>query len=199
MKNLVSILFLFFLLSNCGSSAQKNDKISLIFLRSDVPDIGIVKEIKEELYVSQFTDSVTLKGEEYPVLAIVPDLARLEKFGITVDDIYNVLKTELNIPVIESEGKSEITYRQKDFEQNYRNRSFDELMGIIIKTTADGGMVYLKDIAKIRLQLHEDPVFYHGDPVYIITFKFYGKNRDELKKIFQSIDKIGVKYTTVYE
>lgn len=199
MKNLVSILFLFFLISNCGSSAQKTDKISLIFFRSDVPDVGMVKEIKEELYVSRFTDSVILKGEEYPIVAIVPDSARLEKLGITVDDIYNALKIELNIPVVESEGKSEITYRQKDFEQNYRNRSFNDLMNVIIKTTADGGFVSLKDIAKILLQQHEDPVFYKGEPAYIISFKYYGKNQDELKKIFQSIDKVGIDYKVVYE
>lgn len=198
MKYLYLLLIYTLFALNCENTAQKSANISLVFLRTEIPDIAMIKEIREELYFSQFTDSVKLKGEDYPVIKFDIDNDKMQKFSIEIEDVQQAIKKEIDIPMLKSIEKNEIVFRKEDLEKNYRNKSIDQLISLPIKIKESKSIVPLGAIAEIKMQLHEDLVYYQDELVYIISFKYIGKNKNELKKLLESVDKYGVDYKLVY-
>ncbi|WP_119308743.1 efflux RND transporter permease subunit [Cohaesibacter haloalkalitolerans] len=109
----------------------------------------------------------TMKGFADPLIDVRVDETALRDLGLSIPDVANAIKAQsVDLPAGTLETKSgDLVLRYAD--QRRKPREFGE---IVIKSSADGGIVRLKDIATISKQFEfaEDKVTFNGKRAALI-------------------------------
>lgn len=126
-------------------------------LRGDMPlkELKeIAQQVEDDFLATGFISQVNLEG--FPALEIsieVPE-ANLLRYGLRFDDVANAVRNnnrDISGGVIKSKTE-EIIIRSRA-----KNKEAEAIGNIVLKATADGKKLYLKDVASIKEQFADTP------------------------------------------
>jgi len=159
------------------SELNKQEQVIDLVLYSDTKELNLkdyANQIKDELQAIDGISLVDILGVSKHEFRVSLPLINLEKYGLSITDIYNRLKSQnLNIPsgVIEGEKKEYLI----KFENEKKN--IKDLKDIII-INSKGAEVSLDQIAKIeeRFKLDEEKIIFNGKRALVLKIR---KTRSE--------------------
>jgi hypothetical protein len=178
---------------------QADEKITFVFPVEQRIESNSLEALKYDLITSQLADSVELLGEKVPIIVIKPNQDNLLRNNINRQDIFNILKKELNIPIWEDTEENAFFCRLKDYRAFDETRKIDALGLIRFKCVGLNRYVSLMQIANIYLKLKTDGVLYQDKKVYFISFIFRGKLESDFQQLLKLVDNYQLKYKVVRE
>ncbi|MFT5790607.1 MAG: HAE1 family hydrophobic/amphiphilic exporter-1 [Shewanella sp.] len=137
------------------------------------------EDFKRRLKLDTSIRQVEIAGFSQHQLLVEISLDALKRLGMSVADVATQIEQQnVQLPsgTLETASKNIlIRFDQREVEA-------DKLANIVIRSNAEGGVVRLRDVAKLtdRFELDEDHVRFDGEPAAILTV-FKNKSQDSLR------------------
>ncbi|MCL1059138.1 efflux RND transporter permease subunit [Shewanella gelidimarina] len=137
------------------------------------------EDFKRRLKLDTSIRQVEIAGFSQHQLLVEISLDALKRLGMSVADVAAQIEQQnVQLPsgTLETASKNIlIRFDQREVEA-------DKLANIVIRSNAEGGVVRLRDVAKLtdRFELDEDHVRFDGEPAAILTV-FKNKSQDSLR------------------
>ncbi|MGL5105599.1 MAG: efflux RND transporter permease subunit, partial [Plesiomonas shigelloides] len=135
----------------------------------------LVSNIKDPLSRLNGVGDVTVFGSQY-AMRVWLDPNKLNRVGLTPTDVYNAIRTQNAQVAFGSLGGAPAVPDQKfsaTIMGQTRLSSPQEFENILLRVSADGGKVLLKDVARVELdsESYGADAFYNGQPVAALAIK----------------------------
>ncbi|MEM7485986.1 MAG: efflux RND transporter permease subunit [Bacteroidota bacterium] len=180
--------------------------ISFIVIGKDIP-LRILKEyaqdIEDDLLRIDGISQISLSGFPEEEIEIAVSESKLRSYALSFEDVAKAVG-EANIIISGGSIKTE----SEEFLIRADNKMYaaKDLKDIVVKSTANGSKVYLKDIAQLNDTFNENPdrLFYNGSQAVQIDLKNTNSEdlissvesiKDYIKDFNQRHDNIGLKVT----
>ncbi|AXT58100.1 efflux RND transporter permease subunit [Aquimarina sp. AD1] len=173
--------------------------ISFIITGKDIP-LRILKEyaqnIENDLLRIDGISQISLTGFPDEEIEISISEAKLRNYNLTFEEVAKSI-AEANISI----SGGSIKTKDEEFLIRADNKRYfaDNLNNIVIKSSADGSKVYLRDIAKLNDTFSENPdkLFYNGEQAVQIDLK--NTNSEDLISSVESVKNYIKKFNTENE
>ncbi|MGL5266976.1 MAG: efflux RND transporter permease subunit, partial [Plesiomonas shigelloides] len=135
----------------------------------------LVSNIKDPLSRLNGVGDVTVFGSQY-AMRVWLDPNKLNRVGLTPTDVYNAIRTQNAQVAFGSLGGAPAVPDQQfsaTIMGQTRLSSPQEFENILLRVSADGGKVLLKDVARVELdsESYGADAFYNGQPVAALAIK----------------------------
>lgn len=154
------------------------------------------QKIKNDLMNSKIISQIKLTGFPDIEVAIEANRIELERYSITINEIATAI--QLNNRDISSgsikTGQEEIIIRSKE-----KSIASDHLENIIVRTSPEGGVLKVKDVAKVKLQLTEVPnkLIHNGKTA--ISFKIEKLPEEDITAITDFVKEYTAQFNKKYD
>jgi len=158
----------------------------------------IADKIKDEVGRIKYISKVELKGTKVREIQVVVDKNRLDSYNLSFTDIENAIKARnMNLPggTVKA-GKSEILVRTIG-----ELDAVDQLNYIILKSSDNGSVVRIKDVAEIRDDYEESNILTRLDGKNSVNLYVYQNAEGNILSVMDEIESfvktIPKKYTDI--
>ncbi|MDD4844639.1 MAG: efflux RND transporter permease subunit, partial [Anaerotignum sp.] len=145
---------------------------------------SFAKDFKEQLLMVDGMARVDIIGEVKKQVKVQVNIDQLNQYDLSLVDIVNIISAEnIQLPSGEiqyTDGKMEIVIPQA-------YASIENIKDTILLDTPDGGVVRLKDIAKVSMGLEEDSEKYKQDGRNAILIAGYFKENENIVLIGKDV------------
>ncbi|QIZ75617.1 efflux RND transporter permease subunit [Ferrimonas lipolytica] len=115
---------------------------------------ALAEELKIDLLAKNGISEVEFQGKAEPMISIEVDENRLQSYNLTLTDIATAVNAESGTAIGTSLRNGDKVVRLKAAEQSYRVTDF---ANIVVHSSAEGGVIFLGDIADISQQFEDEP------------------------------------------
>ncbi|REL28208.1 AcrB/AcrD/AcrF family protein [Thalassotalea euphylliae] len=153
---------------------------------------NLAQRLKVELLANSQISSVTISGEAEPMISIEINEAKLKAYGLSLSDISTVINNESGTALQSSLRNADKVIRLKAAEQAYYQGDFAQ---IPLKTTSNGGVVRLGDVADVSDTFADDSFVlsrYNGQPGIGLEIKV--DEQGDVIKIVEQAEQIVEKF-----
>ena len=113
----------------------------------------LAEKLKSDLLAKPAIRDLDIKAKVDPMIAVEVDEARLQAYGLTLEDVSDAINAESASSITTSLRNDEKVVRLKVAEQAYEQQEF---ASIRLLTLSDGTSLYLGDVAKVEDTFEED-------------------------------------------
>ena len=157
----------------------KNPAMQIVlFGDDDLIDLrDLATEIKNDLLSSNIMSQIQLIGFPTIELAIEVNSLELERYNLSISEIVNAIQVsnkDISSGSIKT-GEEEVVIRSIE-----KSISTDHIENIIVRTSPEGGILKIKDIAHVKYQLAEVPNKLYHNGKAAITFKVEKTSEEDI-------------------
>ncbi len=144
------------------------------------------RQVEDELREIDGISKVTLSGYPDEEIEISFREDDLKAFGISFTEAYNAVKTaNIDLTGGTIRGKDEQLFVRTKQKKYYA----DELLNIVLRTSEDGGMVRLGEVADVKDRWNENPNYSYLDGKQAVQINISQTSREDIIHISKEIEK----------